>query len=1354
MSMRQDPKPPVPRRRKGVTDLPPVVPARSASGSPMRPLHMHSSPRRPSDLHHSPSALVRASPPNAPPPLPQPRNRSRSDQCLKSPPLQFSHTNGVGEERSSWAAMCTRVPKSSQAEKACKELETGMVVFNLVSKRRPDALTLTLKSSLMELLLLGAHHAKPVSAVDFKEVKEIVSNPRSRLGRIFCDEPFKERSEWCITLFYGSQFLLKMLTILANSEEDFKTLKMGLEASFNDVKYTTYCQEKERWLNREYNKMLVSKTGFFHYQKNQKIKASQVHTWFKLQTTLPRNFFTLVKGKLNLPDKLDCQQFILLVSEILQPIPVVQNLMKEYGMALPDGNRQLPLTQFDNFLRTEQKEQDTSDIATRVCSCLPPDTISGIDFNFSSRQFEDYLFSTYNSIVRPKEASLHHDMDHPLCHYWIASSHNTYLTGDQWGGESHVETYTRCLQMGCRCIELDCWDGADGKPIITHGRSFTSKIKFSDVVYTIKEHAWEVSEYPLVLSIENHCSLPQQRFMASLLKEVFQDELLTKQVDPNEQCLPSPNKLKRKVIIKNKKLSTDQSVSDKIDFSSEITEEITSRAKKHSVLLMKFATEKKWNDFEVMLTDGHICFTPNVVKPEEDNEDEEDDIYVNSEENEQLYDSEDEEKEDSNQLSSFLWYHGPIPRQDAKKLLLQNRCHGDGTFLVRDSGQGGLALSFLVQGNITHSIIMSKRNESSGLEEFLIGNEVWHKSIPELIEYYKNHTLSYKEKGFSIKLGFAVKKLMDFEDKPWWFKDMERISAENYLRLIPIEGVFLVRPSSLDNFFSLTLRNRKRISHFQIEYSRGKFVLGGLRFANMERLIMHFSLHPLYRTCKLTQPAQDHLVQEEHQSNGDLYLATEYADLKDMNETVTARALYDHIAATSDELSFKRGSYIKNVVTADQLWWRGDHGKEVNKLFPSNYVQIMNGSGEGDDTTAPNEAVLNLSTCHFADRITSLDGVHYFTVTHPLQPYVIQIGSRNRSEVEEWLQSTLDSWQKMGVQAQKVHKAERNQKLAQELSDLVIYCQSVSYVPDSPVKFKEMSSFSEERIVKDDKYIVNYNHHQISRVYPKFLRLKSTNFDPVPKWNMGCQMVALNYQTPDKSMQVNQSMFSQNGRCGYVLKPSFMQEPYYHPNNVASLKGDVESIFLTVEVIGGRLLGTSQSDVGLMSLYVSVEIIGLPIDCQAVRTETLKDKNCLNPVWKNQEFTFPISCPDLAFVRFEVRSDENENFLIGQETVRLKCVQSGFRSVQLKNAWSEPIHLSSLLVHVDMRNPREDEEKNLFRILEETRKLYEDLQMSDPNDARKQDNLLQTEQKLLQTLEGIRGRGKRTTWRKPQTSSA
>ncbi|KAK5606501.1 1-phosphatidylinositol 4,5-bisphosphate phosphodiesterase beta-4 [Crenichthys baileyi] len=181
----------------------------------------------------------------------------------------------------------------------------------------------------------------------------------------------------------------------------------------------------------------------------------------------------------------------------------------------------------------------------------------------SSDGFCRYLMSDENAPVFLDRLELYQDMDQPLAHYFISSSHNTYLTGRQFGGKSSVEMYRQVLLSGCRCVELDCWDGKgeDQEPIITHGKAMCTDILFKDVIQAIKETAFVTSDSPVILSFENHCSKLQQYKMAKYCEEIFGDLLLRQPLenypmDPSHP-LPSPNDLKRKILIKNKRLKPE-----------------------------------------------------------------------------------------------------------------------------------------------------------------------------------------------------------------------------------------------------------------------------------------------------------------------------------------------------------------------------------------------------------------------------------------------------------------------------------------------------------------------------------------------------------------------------------------------------------------------------------------------------------------------------------------------------------------------------------------------------------------------------------------------------------------------------
>uniref|UniRef100_H2ZUJ3 Phosphoinositide phospholipase C n=1 Tax=Latimeria chalumnae TaxID=7897 RepID=H2ZUJ3_LATCH len=237
-----------------------------------------------------------------------------------------------------------------------------------------------------------------------------------------------------------------------------------------------------------------------------------------------------------------------------------------------DKTDYLTVDQLVSFLNEQQRDPRLNEIlfpfydtkrAMQIIETYEPDEELKRKGAMSCDGFCKYLMSDENAPVFLDRLELYQEMDHSLAHYFISSSHNTYLTGRQFGGKSSVEMYRQVLLAGCRCVELDCWDGKgeDQEPIITHGKAMCTDILFKDVIQAIKETAFVTSEYPVILSFENHCSKPQQLTMAKYCEEIFGDLLLKQSLEnyPLEPSrpLPSPNDLKRKILIKNKRLKPE-----------------------------------------------------------------------------------------------------------------------------------------------------------------------------------------------------------------------------------------------------------------------------------------------------------------------------------------------------------------------------------------------------------------------------------------------------------------------------------------------------------------------------------------------------------------------------------------------------------------------------------------------------------------------------------------------------------------------------------------------------------------------------------------------------------------------------
>ncbi|XP_002914681.2 LOW QUALITY PROTEIN: 1-phosphatidylinositol 4,5-bisphosphate phosphodiesterase delta-1 [Ailuropoda melanoleuca] len=270
-------------------------------------------------------------------------------------------------------------------------------------------------------------------------------------------------------------------------------------------------------------------------------------------------------------------------------------------------------------------------------------------------------------------------------------------------------------------------------------------------------------------------------------------------------------------------------------------------------------------------------------------------------------------------------------------------------------------------------------------------------------------------------------------------------------------------------------------------------------------------------------------------------------------------------------------------------------------------------------------------------------------------------------------------------------------RLVEELSDMVIYCKSVHFGGFSSSgtpgqAFYEMASFSENRALRllqeSGNSFVRHNVSHLSRIYPAGWRTDSSNYSPVEMWNGGCQIVALNFQTPGPEMDVYQGRFQDNGACGYVLKPAFLRDPNSTFNSRALAQGPWWTRKrLSVRVISGQQLPkVNKNKNSIVDPKVTVEIHGVGQDVASRQTAVVTN-NGFNPWW-DTEFEFEVVVPELALVRFVVEDYDasSKNDFIGQSTIPLGSLKQGYRHVHLLSKNGDQHPSATLFVKVYLQD--------------------------------------------------------------------
>ncbi|ROW08945.1 hypothetical protein VMCG_02717 [Cytospora schulzeri] len=431
----------------------------------------------------------------------------------------------------------------------------GMMISKVSTKRR-KRLNLVLDA---EAGKVSWDKNRPSKCVYIDDIKEIRVSPDIRQYRLDTGAAEAEETRFFSILYAVPDKKQKTMHLIADDDSSFQAWVTTLDAlakhrqtlmsslmSFNDRAIRIYWRKEMSRLYSE-NPPVDEQIDFAGVER----VCRNLHIHIS-QESLKAKFDEADKtqtGHLNFDE---FQDFVRLTARR-------GDVRAVYREIATDPENGLTCEDFIKFLKDVQNE-DVEDVASWEAVFNQFSRGKSVESNTSGSSPEaprmsenalaKYLTSIHNTPLEavPKDCAL----DRPINEYFISSSHNTYLIGRQVGDISSIEGYISSLMRGCRCVEVDCWDGPDNQPIVTHGKTLTSQIQFREVIGAINKYAFAKSAYPLWISLEVHCNATQQEVMANIMKDIFGEKLVTDKLEGYEDRLPSPEQLKGRILVKCK----------------------------------------------------------------------------------------------------------------------------------------------------------------------------------------------------------------------------------------------------------------------------------------------------------------------------------------------------------------------------------------------------------------------------------------------------------------------------------------------------------------------------------------------------------------------------------------------------------------------------------------------------------------------------------------------------------------------------------------------------------------------------------------------------------------------------------